>query len=140
MVGSETLSFHHHCNITQHVSEALLVQAAQHMGGMHCRLKCKHRQLGGRHGHQRHLYVGLYTHTHTYGQLLPIYNTFLKKLDIKIDRKHAYLTKLTLYCISKFLSVLKKVPAAGYTWLFRDGMLTNHSSFSGKPYLNSATN
>lgn len=66
-VGSETLTFHHHRNITQHVSETLLVQAAQHMRGMCCRLVCKHRQLGGRHGHQRHLCVGLHTNIH--GQL-----------------------------------------------------------------------
>lgn len=85
-VGSETLAFHHHCNITQHVSEALLVQAAQHMGEMHCRLKRKHRQPGGRHGHQRHLYVGLYTNTHTHSQYCP--SIALQKSEtLKINRK-----------------------------------------------------
>lgn len=33
-VRSETLTFHRHRNIAQRVSEALLVQTAQHMGGM----------------------------------------------------------------------------------------------------------
>lgn len=64
-VGSETLTLHHHGNITRCVSPALLVQAAQHMWGMHCRLKCKHRWPGGRWGHQGHLY-GTHKHTHAH--------------------------------------------------------------------------
>lgn len=75
-VGSETLTLHHYCNITQRVPATLLVQATQHMGGMCCRLKCKHRWPGGRHGHQGHLYV----HINTNNQLLFLYQ------DTHLDR------------------------------------------------------
>lgn len=50
-VGPETLTLHHHGNITQRVPAALLIQAVQHMRGMHCRLESKHRRPRGRHGH-----------------------------------------------------------------------------------------
>lgn len=41
-VGPKALVFHHHGHITQDVPLPLFVQAFQHVGTVHCRLKGEH--------------------------------------------------------------------------------------------------
>lgn len=41
-MGPKALVFHHHSHITQDVPLPLLVQAFQHVGTVHCRLKGEH--------------------------------------------------------------------------------------------------
>lgn len=63
-VGSKTLTVYQHRHITQHVPATLLIQAVQHLGGMHCRLECKHRRSWRKPSHHRHLCVHK-KHKHT---------------------------------------------------------------------------
>lgn len=47
-VGPKALVFHHHGHITQDVPLPLFVQAFQHVGTVHCRLKGEHWEGGRR--------------------------------------------------------------------------------------------